>query len=346
MQKVVDASSDSGEIDLRELVRVLWRKRLMIIIITLICTVAAGLFAFMIKPAFEAKAMVIPPMTNDIAGFNFGRTTDGSLKPFSVRDVYNVFVRNLQSESLRREVFNAYYLPRLSEAQRSLSQDALYDDFSKRLKIIPIADKFSVVMRDDNADRSVELVDKLIASASEFARKEMKKNIDSEATILSENLNQQILFQREVALTERQDAIVKLREALRVAKAIGLEQPPVTTGNPMVEVPRNFVTQVIYMQGTKAIQAEIDNLESRVTDDPFIKDLRPLQIRYNYYKSIESSSVNGEVYKLDGIVEVADSPVRKKKTLIILLGLGFGLMFGAVFAVYFSRFNKSGLRTS
>ena len=106
------------EIDLIELIRGLWQQKLLIILTTLVVGGAAVAYALLATPVYEAKVFVQPPSQNDIAHLNYGRGGDSELGILTVKDVYDVYVRNLHSESLRRRFFQDVYLPALSAQER------------------------------------------------------------------------------------------------------------------------------------------------------------------------------------------------------------------------------------
>ena len=338
MQNNSNVSSNSNEVDLRALMGALWRQRTVIIGAVIVVTIIAAAYAFLSKPIYEAKVFLVPPTQNDIANYNYGRTPDNKLSPFAVKDVYGVFLQNLQAESLRRDFFYKVYLPTLTESERKKSQEKLYSDFSKVL-VVSIAgkdnpDRYSVVAKDESPEQAVKLIGEYIGRANTLTKKEIIKNISSEADVLARNLQQQIVSIREIGLKSREDSITKLREALIVAEAIGLEKPPITSENPAIKIAGSLVEQPIYMRGTKALKAEIENLETRKSDDPFINELRVLQTKSSFYTDLESNIKNVEVFRMDGQVELPDSPVQPKKTIILVLGVLLGLISGVVIALF------------
>ena len=337
MQNYSSTSSMGNEVDLRMLMVALWRQRFVIAGFVIMATVLAALYAFLSSPVYEAKIVVVPPTQNDIANYNYGRTPDNQLTPFTVKDVYSVFLRNLQGETLRREFFNEIYLPSLSEEERKKSQESLYSDFSKALTVTIAAkdniDRYSVVARDEFPEQAAMFIDKYVARASDLAKKEMVKNISSEADVLARNLQQQIVLFREVGQREREDSITKLREALLVAEAIGLEKPPVVSGDSAVKIAGSLDEQPMYMRGTKALRAEIENLEARKSDDPFINKLRTMQIKSKFYTGLESNIMNVQVFRMDGEVKLPERPVQPKKAIILLVGILIGLIIGVMIAL-------------
>lgn len=328
---------NASEIDLFELVAALWAQRFLIIGVALIATVAATAYAFLSKPVYEARVYLQPPTLNGIADFNYGRTKDAELTPFTIKDVYEVFTRNLQSESLRRSFFNEVYLPSLPVSERDASQDKLYADFLKKLSIgLPSKeqpDRYSVIVQGEDPSRATDWVKAFAARAGAAAEKEMISNATREAEVRARNLDQQITTLQDTESRIREDSIIRLHEALLVAEAIGLQNPPIISGELSAEISGGVDGHLDYMRGSKALKAEIQNLEQRKSDDPFIGSLRALQIKKSFYTDLQVSPDNVSVYRQDGPIEQPDRPIKPKKGLIILLGLVLGGMLGLMIAL-------------
>ena len=327
----------TDEFGLFELFVALWDQKLLIFSVALVGTLAAATYAFLSKPVYEARVYLQPPTMNGIADFNYGRTVGTELTPFTIKDVYDVFTRNLQSESLRRAFYNQVYLPSLSPSERSGSQDLLYSEFLKLLTIgLPSKeqpDRYSVVVHGEDPANTVVWVKDFAARAGAAAEKEMISNITREAEVRARNLGQQITTLQEAESRVRQDSITRLREALAVAVAIGLDNPPIISDNLSAEVSAGMDGPLTYMRGSKALKAEIQNLETRKSDDPFIGQLRALQIKQSFYKDLQVSPSTVSVYRQDGPIEQPDRPIKPKKVLIILLGLFLGCVLGFMIAL-------------
>lgn len=340
--------SASQEIDFGSVLGIFWEQKWVVIGVAVITTALAAVYAYTSPPVYEARAYVIPPTQNDIANFNYGRTREAELSPYSVKDVYGIFVLNLQAESLRRKFYEERYLPMLSSSEREGPQDMLYSQFSKKIVVLPpskdVADRFVVIAQNKDPVVAKDWVDTYIQRAGERAENEMAKNVSREAEVRARNLAQQIDSLRETGKQNREDAITKLREAREVASAIKLEKPPIITGNPAVEIAGSMEGQLIYMRGTKALEAEIKNLEARVSDDPFIDRLRELQAKYSFFKELQARTRDVAVYRIDGVVELPDTPVKPKKVVITLLGLLFGLVLGGMAAVACQLFARREIK--
>jgi chain length determinant protein (polysaccharide antigen chain regulator) len=331
----IDSKNSVAEgLDVHALVTTFWRQKIIILCMALLGTVVSATYAFLSEPIYEVKAFIMPPSQNDIEGFNDGRK---KLPPIAVKDVYLVFLKNLQAESLRREFFNGTYLPELGKD--SDPKGLLYDKLSKSLLISAAgkdaADRYSIVILDADSSRAAKWVGQYTERAQELALQEINENISSDFSVEARNVNQEIVSLREVGRKDREDTLVKLNEALVVAKAIGLEKPPIVSGGSKssLNIAGEMDGELTYMRGTKALEAEIENLKLRKSEDPFIEKLRGLEADYNFYKQMSERFRNAKTYRMDGSVEVSGSPVKPKIPLVISIGLILGLMLGVVIAL-------------
>ncbi|WP_283183662.1 LPS O-antigen chain length determinant protein WzzB [Pseudomonas svalbardensis] len=329
------------DFELQRFIHGLWQQKLIVIGFTILGAVLAASYAFLAKPVYEAKAFVAPPTQNDIANFNYGRMKESELVPYRVKDVYDIFTRRLQAESLRRDFFSKVYVPSLSPDERKIPQDVLYSKFSQVLRVVPplkeTSDKYSVVVQTGNPEQAKGWVSAYVAQAGDLAKDEMLKNISIESEVRARNLDQQIRSARENSRRAREDSIVKLNEALHIAESINLEKPPAITVNQSV-IAGGESGQLTYMRGSKALKAEIENLQARQSDDPFSDRLRDLQDKYSYFKGLKTDPSLVAVYRQDGVVELPDNPIKPNKALILVFGVITGLILGVVFVLFRSFF--------
>lgn len=322
----------ADEIDLFELVGAVWRQKVILLVTACVVFAAALVYAMTATPLYEAKASVGPPSQNDIAQLNYGRE-GGNLKPFSVKDVYAVYLVHLQSQSLRREFFRSVYLPTLTDAERQGAQNGLYNRFNAMLEI-GLATKgggdlayVKVVQADPRL--AAQWVVRYIEMAGDRATQEMISTARSDFLLAADNIDQGIAAERESARRQREDEIIRLNEALRVAQSIGLEKPPVVMGG----VSTAMDGELTYMRGSKALQAEIENLRNRASDDPFIARLRERQESVAFYRGAQFDKGLVQSYQQDGAIDSPDVPIKPNKTLIVIIGAVAGISLGVLIAL-------------
>ncbi|MFS1525558.1 LPS O-antigen chain length determinant protein WzzB [Microbulbifer sp. 2304DJ12-6] len=338
---------EGDEIDLAALIQGLWAQKWLIMAATFVITLGAALYTFSSKPVYEARIAVLPPTLSDIAGFNLARGGKSGFTPFTVDDIYAVFTRNLQSEESRRQFFRDVYLPSLDSERRSGSQDQLYTGFGTVLKIkAPTKSQpayFIVVERHDPAQAAKWAKDYL-DQVTRQSITDVLSNTQREVEIRSQQIQKELKILREFAKTHKNDRIVKLREALTVAEAVGLERPPLISGQVAQQLAAFMDGELMYMRGTKALRAEIEALEGRASDDPFIPLLRNLEKQYSSLNGgFQVSPGNMAVSRPDGAVETPDKPIKPKKALSLVLGVLLGGMLGTFIALVRLMFSKQQL---
>lgn len=319
-----------GQIDLFELAQGIFRQRWLVASFFILATAFAAAYAFYSQPVYEARASVLPPSLNEISGFNLGRK-ESDLEVFSVKDVYAVFVRNLMAEETRQNFFKEKYLPTLDKGAETL--DVLYSKFNDELQVKTSTDgsgRYLISAVAHDPDTAAYLVGSYIETVAGISKDEMLKNIKRDLHVKSVNLEQQINIIRSMAKTRREDTILRLKEALKIAESLKIENPPSFEGQTERQLSSIMVGELMYMRGAKALRAEISSLEARESDDSFIGGLRTLQERYALYTKLSPDESQVAVYRKDGTVETSDRPIKPKKLIIIVLGACFGLFLGCL----------------
>ena len=255
MQNSNNTTGSSIEIDLFEVFDAVWKRKWLVIGMTLAIGCLAAAYAFLTAPVYESKYYISPPTLNDIANLNYGRADRSDLKPFSVDHVYKVFLQNLQSESQRRIFFESTYLPALPPKSAKAPQGVLYDSFSKSLTIAPVGKedegRWSVSLQSTSPERAMEWVDLYVRQVGESTERELAQNAKKEAMILCRNIQLEIDTLRESSRRVREDTISKVREALMIAKSSGLEDTVVFAGNGSDKLAGGIDQDNAYLRGSK-----------------------------------------------------------------------------------------------
>lgn len=327
---------EGGEIDLISLLYGLWAQKFLIVLVTLVVTLGAASYAFLSKPVYESRIALRPPAVSDIASFNLARGGKSGLTPFSVGDIFAVFTRNLLAEDSRRQFFRNVYLPSLNEDQRSSSQDGLYKAFSEVLRVkAPTKSQPGYVVAVERLDpgQAAEWVKLFVDQVTRQSLSEILQNNHREVEVRGRQIQQEINTLKLIAKMRRNDRLIRLKEALVVAESVGLASPPVISGQIAQQLSAFMDGDLMYMRGSKALRAEIEALESRASDDPFIPALRNLEERYNLLTAFQVSSENVAVSRPDGAVLTPDEPIKPKKVLVLVLGVLLGGMLGLFIAL-------------
>ncbi|HGM5582918.1 TPA: LPS O-antigen chain length determinant protein WzzB [Pseudomonas putida] len=330
--------SQSDEIDLFELVAGLWKRKFLILGVTAAFASGSVIYALTATPIFEAKFYVQAPSSSDIAQLNYGRGGKGGLAIITPKDVYDIYLQSLTSESTRRLYFKDVFLPSLPVEQQRGSKSELYSRFSQQLTISPDAksspQRYVVTVQLPDAELAAKWAAGYAQLAGDRALKEILDNVHGDVDLVSRNLEQQISSAQEVARSQRQDTIDRLKESLAIAKAVGPELSRSAKGGSAAGEDSDKVEgPLAYLRGTKALEAEIGTLESRPSDDPFIEGFRGQQAKLEFYRGLKVDSSGIEVYSPDGEAVQPDKPIKPRKTLIVLVGTLMGLVLGSGLAL-------------
>ncbi|TDK52835.1 LPS O-antigen chain length determinant protein WzzB [Pseudomonas moraviensis] len=333
MQTSNNKIDSSIELDFFEIFNALWARKMVVIGFTLISGLLAAVYAFTTNPIYESKYYIGPPTVSDIANLNFGRSEKSPLKPFTVDQVYKAFLHNLRSESQRRAFFESTYLPASGLDNSSASNGNLYSTFSKNLTVELVGSeedgRWSVALQDSRPDRSVEWVSAYVNQVGASTARELAQNANKEAVVVGRSLMLEIETLRESSRKIREDKIAKIREALLVAQSSGLKNTVVFAGKGSESLAGNMTDDNMYLRGSRALEAELKNLESRASDDAFTPGLRDIQKDVDFYSKLEAEKFAITAFRHDGVLDLPASPVKPKKALIVFLGLLFGGLLGS-----------------
>lgn len=336
--------SGDDEVDLVRLIEELWSQKILIGLSIVIVTACAVSYALLATPIYEARVIVQPPSQNDIAQLNYGRGGDSGLGMLSTKDVYGIYQQNLQSEALRRDFFRKIYLPSLPKEKRGGSQDALYNAFREVLTLGVVSketpDRFFVTSIQSDPSQAAQWVVQYVEMAGERAKRDIAKDVKADAITKSNNLERQITAERDSAKRQREDQISQLTEALRVARSVGLEKPPIISNGLSSEVSAGMDGSLTYMRGSKALEAEIENLRNRTSDDPFIDNIRQREEAINFYRTLEVNTAEIQVYRQDGAIDSPDHPIKPKRLIIVVLGAILGGVLGVTAALVRNLWNR------
>lgn len=325
-------------VDLIELIEGLWKQKWIVVLTATVVTLIGAAYALLATPIYEAKIFVQAPSQKDIAQLNYGRGGDSGLPVLTVKTIYQSYVRHLQSEAVRRQFYREVYLKTLPEADRPGAQDDLYAKFNKAVSV-PAAVKnspgrFEIVATSRDPQQAADWIVQYAQLAGEQAKKEIAADVRADALVKARNLKERVRSAREEARKAREDRIARLSEALVVAQSIGLEKPPIISGNGSSELSADMEGSLVYMRGSRAIEAELKNLRARTSDDPFVEHLRRDQETLAFYEGLEVDPSVFDVYRQDGGLYVPDKPVQPQKAIIVVLSAFLGALLGVLIALY------------
>lgn len=360
---MTEKSLKNDEIDLIELISILWKKKLWIMLSSFIFTAIAGVYAFTAKEQWTSSAEVIAPRTMDLGDY------------FSVRKEYsrilgsefdagatasNLFSQfNLLSESLdeRRKFFvqSDFYKKKVEGKSETEKAQTLSELISKHITIKKpdskkepdlIGNKISFY-----AETPADAQNVLSQFISEINKAAYKIELDNFLLYFNElvaDLNyEKTKFERDLSI-HKSVQLENLENALKIAKEAGITEYAKSLGitngqSAMQQAPTMSEAKIplsdsklsdstyLFMLGEKYLKAQIDVLkDSSVVYPPryyqvssLLSELEPLLIKAKQAKANAFSYQASPDYPV-----VKDKP----KTLLIILA---AFLVGFILSILF-----------
>ena len=329
------------EIDLIELLRLLWEKRWVIVLSTAIFLVLGVATAFYIPPSYKTHTTALPTTYADLEGYNSAQLLVSELESLTPEQAFLIFTRNLASNSLRLDFFENHYLPEQALSDPGPEQrQQMWRSFNQALQVDIKNDRnlsqATVEFKGSSPQLISRWANEYLKMGIEAARKEITANLNAAIQHRIQTLTSKISSLREAAEEERQNQILRLQEALAVANKIEQELPP-SNGSPIAP----YFGETSYLRGYKALKAEIETLKARQNNDPFIRELPKLLQQKSMLESIHIAPESIAVVFIDGTAIVPEQPYKPNKKLIVTISLLLGIMAGVFFVLIRQAFRTS-----
>ena len=355
--------NESDEIDLIELIKILWNKKLWIILSAFVCTAIAAGYAFTAKEQWTSKSVVVAPKLANLGDYLLFRGEYASI--LEIKD----FSQDKVSEAVFNDFKTALFSRSLKEA--FFSQSKWFDTYATKnvnseeakLKLLSnLVDKNLIVTvpdpkKDPNAigvtvsfaaETPKEAQDVLldyIQFVNQWVLVQNKKNFLADINLVLSGLEvQKNKIERDTE-TVRQIQLENLTTALDIAKSAGIKDyskslsgnvsvPEVLLGDAKVPFSDSKLSDgsYLFMLGEKYLQAQVNTLKNA-----------PLVYPLNYYniekqanllnvleKKVEKENTASGYYYLSE----PDYPVIKdkpQKGLIVVIGFIIGLIISSFF---------------
>lgn len=336
MRNDLERFNREREYDVFDLGEGVWRQRWLVLVVTAVVTIVFALYAIAVRPVYQATLNLLPPLDSDIDQLNFGRANGrGLLVPITAKFVNDAYLRNLQSDSLRQLFYKDIYLPSIGLDASAHPQPGLYAKFNGQFLVVlnGAEQQSAVTVMAQDPKQAADWAVRYAELAGDQTKHELVARVASDFKVEANNLQQAIDSARASAKLERNDRIAQLTEALKISKSIGLEKPPIIDSNLSAEVSAGMNGSLMYMRGSKALESEIQTLQMRPSDDPFVKDLREREEQVAFYRSSKVTPDQFAVYRQDGAVVTPESPIKPRKVLLVAVGLFTGLFVGLLIAL-------------
>jgi len=349
---IASTMNESDEISLVDLWRVIARRKAIVLVSFLLSVLLAFVYLFFAEPVYKANAYLLPPQQQNIQGLLIGYRDIGGgvgVERYTSESVYSAFLGNLKSRGVRREYFDNHELIKHyaeSESTKDINADIVFEKlFNEQLKVQVDKQNASFVTVS-LSDRDPTLAAQWLNQFIDFANKRTVNQLfgDVNSAIQSEIGKARFQLDSKLKLAERRrlDEVIALKEALRVAKALGFKDASTffkAEEKTQSELVVNIAEVPPYMRGTKALEVEISVLETRKSDEPFIKGFRDLQERRAFLEGISIDADALSAVTVDAVAKTPYRAERPRKFLLIFIAAALGFMIG-IFLVFVAEFRS------
>ncbi|MBN4080093.1 LPS O-antigen chain length determinant protein WzzB [Beggiatoa alba] len=353
------------EISLVDIACTLLRHKKLILGITAVSVCMGLLYAFSIKRVYQVEAILAPPTYEQVQALNVV-----GIQNMSTNEVFSVFSKNLKTRSLRKAFFDkSNILESLAgETEKNWSEKEIYnvfEGFSDSLKVTngKKSGVINITLEGTEKDKIGVWLDGFIESVHHKTVKQLLRNLQIKVNSEVTELKAEITSKRVIYKKRRGDELSRMQEAYQIAKSLGIQDHlfvPDLKGNlkgidGSEEVSSTKIYRELnniakrlssinnlsgYMKGTKLLQAEINALNNRTSDDSYIGGLRDLQEKLSKLEAIKIEKNNFVAVLIDkkAVIDIESNYPQRK--LIVMLSLVLGGILG-IFGVFISEMFKN-----
>lgn len=359
---MTEKSLKNNEIDLIELISILWKKKLWIILSSFIFTAIASVYAFTAKEQWTSSAEVIAPRTLDLGDYfsvrkEYARILGGEFDTGATAS--NLFSQfNLLSESLdeRRKFFaqSDFYKKKVEGKSETEKAQILSELITKHITIKKpdskkepdlIGNKISFYA--ETPDDAQNVLSQFISEINKAAYKIELDNFLLYFNELVEDLNyEKTKFERDLSI-HKSVQLENLENALKIAKEAGITeytksfgltnnqsaiQQALTVSEAKIPLSDSKLSDgtYLFMLGEKYLKAQLDVLKnSGIVYPPryyqvssLLSELEPLLIKAKQAKA------NAFSYQAS-----PDYPVKRdwpKRLLLLVIGFILGFLISSI----------------
>lgn len=284
---------NNNEIDLIELIRTLWNKKLWILLCACFFTVIAGIYAFTEKEQWTSKSVIIAPKVSNLGDYLSFRSEYASIldiKDFSQdkvsEDVFNDFKTALFSRSLKEAFFSQSKWFNTYSAKNTNSEEAkqkLLSNLIDKNLIVTVPDPkkdpnsigVNVSFAAESPKEAQEVLSAYIQFVNQWVVIQNKKDFIADISVVRGGLEIQKNKIKQDAESVHQIQLENLTTALDIAKSVGIKDyskslsgnvsvPEALLGDAKVPFSDSKLSDVSYlfMLGEKYLQAQVDALKN------------------------------------------------------------------------------------
>ncbi|MGL4546293.1 MAG: LPS O-antigen chain length determinant protein WzzB [Plesiomonas sp.] len=344
----------SDEIDLRVLVLVLWRQKVLILLVTGVFAVAGIVYAMTARQVWTSQAVISEPSVSQVAALqlavdklqaimssnsNGSYLTTPEFSSLEQPAIYQSFISAFNSMNNKRD-----FLTQEGVYAAEMKKFEISDKRDGRELMSKLAESVSAKIQDKT---SQEMTLSFSAETPELALQRLEKYIDfvQQQQLKSKNAELQSIWQNRIkaltaqydsakadTLLKRQEELQRVGYSLRISKAAGVDQP----------LERIDSQEVFNIQlGTKGL-AEKFKILNEIKDPELLNpELGKIRLQLSSLKALKLKNADFQSFNMIDSPEEPFTRDKPKRPLIVVLATLLGGMLGVVIVLVRHAFRRS-----
>lgn len=342
-------SSAEDEIDLRDIISILWRDKLLILLLSFIFLSVSSIYAFLARQVWTSQALISEPSIKQVDALALGVAQIKGSMPLKAAEqidfstlerpeIYKSFIAAFNSMSNKKaflinEGVFAEEVKR-AEIKDSRSERALMNELSKDIVAIPF-DKTSPDFTLRFSAESAELANQRLLRYMDFIQTQQIAEKNEELNSILNGRIQVLSVQYENiksdALKTLQDEILKTKYSLQISQAAGVDRPLERIGLESIFNidlgSKGLAEKLRILNGIKVpeiLNPELANVRQQ------LNSLKALNLAHSKFSSFHVIDSPEEPFTRD----------KPKRPLIVVLGTLLGCMLGIVIVLVRHAFSR------
>ena len=333
----------NDNINIGNLYQTLLNKKRSVLIILLASVVLSSLYAFTLPNLYRAQIYIVPPQDKFVQPLNYFATQIAKDSQLVLKQqyIYFDFMKNAQSRQFQRKFFFENKIYDYFDADPEEAFDVSFNEmlrFSLESKYVSRdirqEEFFNVSFLHSDPNLAAKWLNDYVQMVERETSRRIVDGVNTSIENYRKKIQSAIDSHKEQAKQIRADNITRLKEALLIAEELDIIKPSnanltnqtIIMDNSTVSGPTQITEMPLYLFGTDALKTQIDILQNRVSDDPFIPNLRSLEAELNTTSLVKVNYSDVRVAEID---QKALAPTRKyspRRSLILIVGLFFGIV--------------------
>lgn len=355
MKENISTHNNSDIIDIRELIISIWDGRWFILAFILLSLIFSAGYIYISSKKFRAELKIHPVPISHFD--NYSEFNHEAIISVSRAELLDRFIEKLNNSDI---IYNAFQKEFISDSEIKPDSRTEIIRHVNSLKIIknPVSKKensdesiaYTIQYSGSNPDRFRSALDSILSTANEEVWSDLRELLNMKIESLKnenkeklKDIHNKIESLRVFYESDTASRLAFLKEQSLIAHALDIEKntisgQEVSIGSGSLAAIERDIPE--YLRGYKAIDKEIELIESRVNDESFIPGLPKLRMEIDEIQRNNEAERIRQVIDRSPIGHSADfmaaaydlnklhirSAVRS--TLVMVLGLILGIIFG------------------